>query len=121
MQGTAFKIDNPNAPPPVKQITPTELAQAMAAQGSSLKLVDTRTVEEREKAKIEPSILLDRETMQELSALPKDTRLVFYCHSGVRSQSVAEHFRAEGFVDVHNLKGGIDAWSIEVDTSLARY
>ncbi|WP_025771925.1 Grx4 family monothiol glutaredoxin [Thioalkalivibrio sp. HK1] len=121
MQGTAFKIDNPNAPPPVKQITPAELAAAMAARGEGLELVDTRTSEEREQAKIEPSTLLDRETMQSLSALPKDSYLVFYCHTGVRSQSVAEHFRAEGFVNVHNLSGGIDAWSREVDTNLPRY
>ena len=56
-----------------------------------------------------------------MSALPKDTRLVFYCHTGVRSLSAAEHFRAEGFTDVHNLEGGIDAWSREVDPAVARY
>ncbi len=121
MQGTAFKIDNPNAPPPVGQISPAELAAALEARGSELTLVDTRTVEERAKAKIEPSLLLDQEAMQSLLALPKDSYMVFYCHTGVRSQSVAEHFRGEGFVDVHNLSGGIDAWSREVDSSLPRY
>ena len=56
-----------------------------------------------------------------MSALPKDTKLVFYCHTGVRSLGAAEHFRVEGFTDVHNLEGGIDAWSREVDPTVPRY
>ena len=59
--------------------------------------------------------------LRTVSALPKDTKLVFYCHTGVRSLSAAEHFRAEGFTDVHNLEGGIDAWSREVDPTVPRY
>ena len=80
-----------------------------------------RTSGERARAVIEDSILLDDEGLGIVSALPKDTKLVFYCHTGVRSRSAAEHFRAEGFTDVHNLEGGIDAWSREVDPSVPRY
>ena len=46
-----------------------------------------------------------------LQALPRDTKLVFHCHHGGRSQAMAERFAALGFRDVHNLAGGIDAWS----------
>ena len=67
------------------------------------------------------SIPLDEEGMKIVAALAKDTKLVFYCHTGVRSRSAAEHFRTEGFTDVHNLEGGIDAWSREVDASVPRY
>ena len=121
VQGTAFKIDNPNAPSPVRQISPAELAAALREGGSGLMLLDVRTPEERARARIEGSTLLDDEALKTLSALPKDTRLVFYCHTGVRSQSAAEHFRSEGFTDVHNLAGGIDAWSREVDASVPQY
>ena len=121
VQGTAFKIDNPNAPPPVRQMPPAELAAALREAGSGLMLVDVRTADERARAGIEGSMPLDDEGLKTLSALPKDTRLVFYCHTGVRSQSAAEHFRGEGFTDVHNLVGGIDAWSREVDASVPRY
>ena len=53
--------------------------------------------------------------------LPKDTVLVFLCHHGVSSRGVAEHFAAHGFTQVHNVTGGIDAWSQEIDDSVPRY
>ena len=121
VQGTAFRIDNPNAPPPVGAMSPAELAAARGDAGSAPTLVDVRTSDERARARIEGSILLDDEGLRTVSSLAKDTKLVFYCHTGVRSQSAAEHFRAEGFTDVHNLEGGIDAWSREVDPSVPRY
>ena len=121
VQGTAFKIDNPNAPPPVGQMPPAGLAAALRDAATAPTLVDVRTSDERARAVIEGSILLDEEGLKIVSALPKDTKLVFYCHTGVRSQSAAEHFRAEGFTDVHNLEGGIDAWSREADPSVPRY
>ena len=121
VQGTAFKIDNPNAPPPVGRMSPSELAAARREAGSAPTLVDVRTSDERARALIEDSILLDDEGLRTVSSLPKDTKLVFYCHTGVRSQSAAEHFRAEGFTDVHNLEGGIEAWSRDVDPSVPRY
>ena len=119
VQGTAFKIGNPNAPPPVGRMSAAELAAARRA--TVLTLVDVRTSDERARAMIEGSILLDDNGLRTVSALPKDTKLVFYCHTGVRSQSAAEHFRAEGFTDVHNLDGGIDAWSREVDPAVPQY
>ena len=121
VQGTAFRIDNPNAPPPVGAMSPAELAAARRDADSAPTLVDVRTSDERARARIEGSILLDDEGLRTVSSLAKDTKLVFYCHTGVRSQSAAEHFRAEGFTDVHNLEGGIDAWSREVDPSVPRY
>ena len=121
VQGTAFKIDNPNAPPPVGRISPTELAAVRRDAATAPTVVDVRTSDERARAVIEGSMPLDEEGLRIVSALPRDTRLVFYCHTGVRSMSAAEHFRAEGFTDVHNLEGGIDAWSREVDPSVPRY
>ena len=121
VQGTAFKIDNPNAPSPVGRMSPAELAAARRGAATAPTLVDVRTSDERARAVIEGSMLLDDEGLRIVSALPRDTKLVFYCHTGVRSMSAAEHFRAEGFTDVHNLEGGIDAWSREVDPSVPRY
>ena len=121
VQGTAFKIDNPNAPPPVGRMSPAELAAGRKDAATAPTLVDVRTSDERARAVIDGSILLDDEGLGIVSALAKDTKLVFYCHTGVRSRSAAEHFRGEGFTDVHNLEGGIDAWSQEVDPSVPRY
>ena len=58
---------------------------------------------------------------ERLGALPKDTMIVFHCHHGGRSQQAAEHFAAEGFSNIHNVEGGIDAWSQQIDPSVPRY
>lgn len=118
--GAAFKIDNPNAPGEVKQITAAEV-QALRERGTAFEFLDVRTPEERATASIAGTRLLDQETAAEIERLPKDTMLVLHCHHGGRSQAAAEHFRSRGFTNVHNLVGGIDAWSREVDPSVPRY
>ena len=52
---------------------------------------------------------------------PKDTKLAFICHTGNSSMGAAEYFRKQGFTSVHNVVGGIDAWSQEIDSSIPRY
>ena len=64
---------------------------------------------------------LTPDLMTQLEQLPKDTLLVFHCHHGGRSQQAAQHFASQGFRKVHNLQGGIDAWSMFVDSSVPRY
>ena len=66
--------------------------------------------------------------MREVSARVDEIRqavesglLVVYCHHGVRSMAVARWLAAQGLGMIVNLKGGIDAWSIEVDPSVPRY
>jgi len=119
-QGAAFKIENPNEPPKVRQMTPKELATRFNA-GERVELFDVRTPGERETAKIEGSRFMDQAAENALMLMPKDTLLVFHCHHGGRSQSAAEHFLAKGFRNVYNLAGGIDAWSVEVDPRVRRY
>jgi monothiol glutaredoxin len=118
--GHELRIDNPNAPPPVKQIDVHELKRLLDS-GAPIRLYDVRTPEERAKAAIPGSRLLDAEAAAEIEKLPRDTRLVFHCHRGGRSQQAAEHFRSLGFRDVSNVSGGIDAWSREIDPSVPRY
>lgn len=118
--GAGFKIENPNRPPMVRDIKPTEL-KAMLDGGKLAHLYDVRTPKEREVAVIAGTKLLDDATMAAIEALPKDTTLAFYCHSGGRSRAAAEHFLQRGFKTVYNLAGGIDAWSRDVDPSIKRY
>ncbi|MEE8306244.1 MAG: rhodanese-like domain-containing protein, partial [Gammaproteobacteria bacterium] len=47
--------------------------------------------------------------------------LVVMCHGGMRSLQVAQYLTDQGFADVYNLSGGIDAWSQEVDPAVPRY
>ena len=120
LQGRGLKIENPNAPAPVKQLRAEALKQ-MLDSGDKPALFDVREPHEIERARIEGSKPLTEAVMDEINALPKDTPLVFYCHFGQRSQAAAEHFRLQGFTSVHSLVGGIDAWSREVDPSVPRY
>jgi rhodanese-related sulfurtransferase len=53
--------------------------------------------------------------------LDPDERLVVLCHAGVRSMNVTVWLRNQGFEQVQSLRGGIDAWSVEIDPSVARY
>jgi len=115
-----FKIENPNEPAQVKQVGPKELKQMMD-RGDVFQLLDVRSDDERETAMIKGSKLLDQAAQEQLAKLPKDTKLVFYCHSGGRSQRAADHFIGQGFKQVYNLAGGIDAWSQQVDPSVKRY
>ncbi|XYH95195.1 Grx4 family monothiol glutaredoxin [Sorangium sp. So ce1128] len=115
-----FKLESPNEPPKVKQLSPTAL-KAMLDSGEALELFDVRTTQERALAKIEGARLLDQEGQRYLETLPKETRIVFHCHHGGRSQAAAEHYLAKGFRNLYNLEGGIDAWSHRVDPSVPRY
>lgn len=118
--GGGFKLDNPNEPPKVGQMSSQVLAQWLK-DGKTFELIDVRTDDERAKAKIEGARLLDETYKAELLDMPKDTPMVFQCHHGGRSQAAAEFFLGQGFTKVNNLVGGIDAWSTEVDSSIPRY
>ena len=51
----------------------------------------------------------------------KDDEVVVYCHHGIRSGQAVAQLRANGFANVHNLAGGIDRWTDEIDAALPRY
>jgi monothiol glutaredoxin len=118
--GGGFKIENPNRPPSIREIGPKDL-KALLDSGKVKNLYDVRTPKEREIATIAGATLLDDATMAAIEKLPKDTALAFHCHHGGRSRAAAEHFLKQGFKQVYNLAGGIDAWSQQIDPSVKRY
>ena len=119
MQGEGLAIELPQAPAPVKQMTVQELAERM--KKGDVIVVDIRSEAERARAALEGTMVLDRETMAKLEAMPKDTGLAFLCHHGNSSQGAAEYFRRKGFTDVNNIAGGINAWALEIDPSVPTY
>jgi len=118
-KGMAFKIDNPNKPPSVKPIAPKEL-RALLDLGQ-IELFDVRPDDERAKASISLARKLDADGQKYLFGLKKDAAIALHCHHGMRSRAAAEQLLREGFTNVYNLEGGIDAWSSEVDPSVPRY
>jgi len=119
VQGEGLAIELPQAPAPVRQMTVQELADDLKA--GSVTLVDVRGETERARASIEGSLVLDRETMEKLEAMPKDTPIAFLCHHGNSSMGATEYFRKLGFTQVSNVAGGIHAWSMEIDSSVPAY
>jgi monothiol glutaredoxin len=119
MQGEGITINLPLAPKPVNQLSVSDLKQQL--DNDSVILIDVRGSEERALAALEAARTMDGGTMQEIEVMPKDTALAFICHVGNRSQVAAEHFRKQGFTNVSNVAGGIDAWAKEIDSSVPQY
>ena len=102
-------------------LTPQELA-ALREQNPSLRLLDVRTREEHEAVHIEGSVLMSQTTMQEiLVKWPRTEMFVIYDHTGKQALDATAYYAGHGFTNVRCLRGGIDAWSQEVDPKLPRY
>ena len=120
LQGQGFGFENPNAPPPVRQLSVQELRAALD-RGDTLWLFDVRGDDERAIATLPAARPWNEDAVTLLDGLPADAPLVFHCHRGGRSQAVAERYRRKGYTNVSNLAGGIDAWSREIDGSVPTY
>jgi rhodanese-related sulfurtransferase len=81
-----------------------------------------RTPQEYAIANIAGSVLVDQSLAQEImQTWAKDTAIVTMCHHGIRSLDAAAYLRGHGFANTKSMSGGIDAWSVEVDSSIPRY
>jgi rhodanese-related sulfurtransferase len=103
------------------QIEPRELSGRLAA-GEKILLLDVRAREEFDAVKLPGADFFTQDLMQEISnKWPRENLLVIYDHQGQRSMDAAAYFQGHGFENVKSLRGGIDAWSVEVDPKLPRY
>jgi rhodanese-related sulfurtransferase len=103
------------------QIEPRDLSERIAG-AESVYLLDVRTREEFEAMKLPDAHLFTQELMQEILSNGSRTNLfVIYDHTGARSMDAAAYFQGHGFENVKSLRGGIDAYSAEVDPKLPRY
>jgi rhodanese-related sulfurtransferase len=87
-------------------------------------LLDVRNPDEFATAKIADSVLIPmNELSQRLGELEpyRNQRIIVHCHHGGRSMRVTMFLKQQGFTQVQNLAGGIDAWSQLVDSSVPRY
>jgi rhodanese-related sulfurtransferase len=105
------------------EISTNELSSKIAAEKpADLVLLDVREPWEYATAKIEGSLLVPMgEIPARLQELDPDAHIVTICHSGVRSMNVAVWLRNQGLERVQSLRGGIDAWSREIDPKVPRY
>ncbi|HET7238314.1 MAG TPA: rhodanese-like domain-containing protein [Terrimicrobiaceae bacterium] len=101
-------------------ISPQEVKELLDVK--KVEILDIRTREEYEAVHVEGAQFLDQTLLQAILAnKPKGDLLVILDHNGSRSLDAAAYFAGHGFTNVKCLRGGIDAWSVEVDPSLPRY
>lgn len=102
-------------------ITAKDLAE-WRKQDAALLLVDIRSRDEFNAVHIDGSVLLSQTIMQQLMAEGTNTRpIVVVDHQGKNSLDAAAYFMGHGLQNIRCLRGGIDAWSQEVDPKLRRY
>jgi rhodanese-related sulfurtransferase len=107
----------------IPQLAPSDLARwrADSARAAPI-LVDVREPWEFARCRIEESVSIPLgELPRRLAELPADRDLVLVCHHGSRSQHAAMLLAQRGFESVHNLRGGVEAWALEVDPGMQRY
>ena len=102
------------------------LAQAQAARAAPLLLLDVREPWEVALATIDLAgattrSMPMRDVPARLGELDPAQPVVCFCHHGARSAQVIAFLERAGFASAYNLAGGIDAWSREVDSRVARY
>ncbi len=102
-------------------IEPKELADWRQRE-PALRLVDVRSREEFEAVHIEGSLLLSQPVMREIMSEGTNSRpLVLIDHQGKQALDAAAYFLGHGLQNVRCLRGGIDAWALEVETQTRRY
>jgi rhodanese-related sulfurtransferase len=112
----------------ISQIDVTALNQARAA-GSPLIMLDVREPWEFETARIDGSVNVPMsklsmrvsDVLAMSNELGSDASVIVICHHGVRSMACAQYLAGQGVQGLVNLRGGIDAWSTSIDTSVPRY
>lgn len=90
---------------------------------TKVRLIDVREPWEVATAHIEGSVTMP---MGDVPArahqeLDPDEHVVVFCHAGVRSMNVTAWLRQQGFEQAQSMRGGIEAWSVEVDPTVPRY
>ena len=107
----------------MKQISAPELAAWLSdAAREKPVLLDVREPWEFERARIEGAQLVPmREVPARLDEIDQSKPVVAICHHGGRSMQIALYLEKAGYNNVHNLAGGVDAWSRTVDPAVPLY
>jgi rhodanese-related sulfurtransferase len=116
-------------PEDVHEIGVDETAELLRLRQIEVRLIDCREEEEFAHCRIEGAELIPlsrfAEEVERRLGSPDvdgdDRPMVVYCHHGMRSMSATRYLRQKGHRRVWSLRGGIEAWSLEIDPSVARY
>lgn len=104
----------------MKEISVAEFKK-LKDNNADFQLIDVREEHELEICEIGGTHIAMGEVMENLDKISKDKQVIIHCRSGARSGAICQALEANGFSNVYNLKGGIIAWSTEIDPSITKY
>src|SRR5271167_1096912 len=104
----------------IPEITPKELKSRLD-EGDDLFILDVREPHEYQICSLNGTLIPLGELPRRVHELDTSREIVAHCRSGKRSAEAIDFLRKAGFRKIHNLKGGILAWSDEVDPSVPKY
>jgi rhodanese-related sulfurtransferase len=112
--------------PSITQISVEELAQRLSSEDATLQLVDVREPQELTIAHIDGFVNLPLSQFPEWAdqvntRLDPHAETLVLCHHGIRSAQMCQWLTVQGFTNVKNIAGGIDAYSTLVDPSIPQY
>jgi rhodanese-related sulfurtransferase len=111
----------------IPQVRPADWNDWLQAQAARPVLLDVREPWEVQVASVPADPAFDfvpipmNQVPARLAELPQDRPIAILCHHGARSQRVAMFLAQQGFTDVANIAGGIEAWSCEREPNIPRY
>jgi adenylyltransferase/sulfurtransferase len=114
--------------PPSKQnedpdeVTVQDMKKALDDPKLGIKVIDVREADEYEIAHVDGVPLLPLSQLQQrFTELDPNAQYYIHCKMGGRSMKALQFLRGQGFKYLKNVKGGIDAWSDEIDRNVPRY
>jgi len=106
----------------MREFTARELHAYLESASQKPLLLDVREPWEVEKARIEGATLVPmRSIPARAQDFDKQQEIVVICHHGVRSRMVGRFLENQGFSNIINLTGGVDAWARDIDQHMATY
>jgi len=104
------------------EVTVQDMKKALDNPGLGIKVIDVRKLVEYEIAHVKDVPLLPlSELPKRFTELDPNRQYYIHCNSGARSMKALEFLREQGFKYLKSVKGGITAWSDEIDSSVPRY
>jgi adenylyltransferase/sulfurtransferase len=114
----------PEQPKPMHpdEVTVQEMKRALDHPELGIKVIDVREAYEYQIAHVKGAMLIPLSQLaRRFHELNPDQTLYIHCKVGARSMQALQFLRQQGFQSLKNVKGGIDAWSDEIDPSVPRY
>lgn len=104
----------------MKEISVQELKE-MKDTKVDFQLIDVREEMEFDTCNIEGELIPMGTVMDNLDKISKDKKVIVHCKSGKRSATIVQVLEMQGYTNVYNLRGGIMAWSDEIDPTIPKY